>query len=342
MDELTESELTHDIYLNRLSAFYANQFNDIQPEILRAIRSSVSVVDRVETQQDESDINEELALLLLPILIEFEQEQQAAIDELIEEEVNFQSELLAMVGLAVSSATIAQIIEIAKKKYRTQSAVVGSLNESVNVSKKLSNLSGATLNEIKSIVNGAYLNKLSSNDLQQLLTGTRANNYNDGYVAKMKRNLQATIKTARAHAEMVAKRRVFKSANTDGYVLTAVLDSRTSDICLGWHGTRVLWSSSSQPMPPFHYNCRTTMIPFIDGRTEDMQGGFEWLKNQSAEFQNELIGKTRGDLLRNSGLTSEEFRKASRNKLNEPLTLAEMKEKNERIKRRLLEKHTGV
>ena len=128
----------------------------------------------------------------------------------------------------------------------------------------------------------------------------------------------------------------------DGYVLSAVLDSRTSDICLGWNGTVILWTENYQPKPPFHFNCRTTMIPYFVGGTEIPAGGFDWLKRQSAQFQNDLIGPTRGDLLRNSGLTADEYRRASRNNLNEPITLEEMARKNKEIADRLKQTKTGV
>jgi hypothetical protein len=66
------------------------------------------------------------------------------------------------------------------------------------------------------------------------------------------------------------------------------------------------------------------------------------LKKQSARFQNDLIGPVRGDLLRNSGLTAEEFRKASRDNQNDPITLDEMASKNKEIATRLQETKQSV
>ena len=52
--------------------------------------------------------------------------------------------------------------------------------------------------------------------------------------------------------------------------------------------------------------------------------------------------RTRGKLLRNSGLTPEEYRKASRDNQNDPITIDEMKKKNKAIADYLQRKEQGV
>lgn len=83
------------------------------------------------------------------------------------------------------------------------------------------------------------------------------------------------------------------------------------------------------PMPPYHFGCRTTTIPVLNaafsglsiGRTRIARGAdgkelvssemtyYDWLKTQPSSFQDTAIGPTRGNLLRNGGLSADEFRK---------------------------------
>lgn len=88
------------------------------------------------------------------------------------------------------------------------------------------------------------------------------------------------------------------------------------------------------------HNCRSSTIPEIskefdflkEGRERASKDGpvadqnyYEWLKKQSVEFQNEALGPTRAKLLRNGGLTPDEFASMSVDKMFRPLNLAEMR-----------------
>lgn len=340
MDELTEAQLSHDIYLNKLSKYYANQFDDIQPEIIKAIRLAFSEFDSIDTKADVNALNARIEELIEPLIQEAIEAQEQAIEELAEQEVNFQVELMRIAGINIAAQSVAQMIVQAKRRYTNTLIVIN--DEGQNVKKRLVDYTKNTLSQIRDINLGAYTQSVNINDARINLTGTAKNKYGDGYIAKMNRNFRALVNTARSHQEIQSKIVVYKKSGSDGYVLTAVLDSRTSDICLGWNGTVILWSGDYFPFPPFHYNCRTTIVPYFIGKTEIPKGGFAWLKSQSAKFQNDLIGPVRGDLLRNSGLTAEEYRKASRNNLNEPITLEEMARKNEEIAQRLQDKKRSV
>lgn len=342
MDALTQAEISHEVYLNKLSSFYANQWNDIELDVIKAVRLAFSEFDSIDTLAEVNDLNKRIDELLEPILEGYVDEQNQGIEDLAQSEVEFQANLLQIIGVQLSAQSIALAVAQAKKKYRTTLVVIGSDSQAEDINKKLNGFPPSSIGQIQSIVRGGYTRGENINDVRVNITGTNRNKFNDGYVAVMNRNQSSIIKTARKHIESQAKVAVFKQAKTDGYVLTAVIDSHTSDICLGWDTTIILWSQPLQPLPPFHYNCRTTIIPYFRGRTIIPTGGFKWLKKQPASFQNDLIGPVRGDLLRNSGLTAEEYRKASRNNLNEPITLEQMANKNEEIAQRLQETERSV
>ena len=55
---------------------------------------------------------------------------------------------------------------------------------------------------------------------------------------------------------------------------------------------------------------------------------YDWLETQPKWFQQEVLGKTKTELFRNGGLSNDEFKKLTTNNLGEPLTIAEMRDKN--------------
>lgn len=332
MDKLTETQVMHDIQLNKLSVSYANEFDQIQPEILKAIRLAFSEFDEVDTIALTNELNSRIEELVLPILLAFIERQNLSIEELAELEVEWQDGFFTDIGIGFAAAALVNIVERSKVKFKTIPTVIGSDLQAVDIAKRFNGLPASSVQAIKNVIKGGYTQGQELNEILKQITGTKVNNNQDGLIAKINRDIKSTIITARKHQEVQAKTQSYKAAGTDGYILSAVLDGKTSDTCLGYNGRVVLWSSSFQPKPPFHHRCRTTMLPYIKGQTVPPGNGFSWLKTQSAQFQDDLIGVTRGKILRNSGLTADEYRRASRNNLNEPITLDEMKAKNSQIR----------
>ena len=72
----------------------------------------------------------------------------------------------------------------------------------------------------------------------------------------------------------------------------------------------------------------------FEGKAEQVGGTrqyYDILKNQPAAVQDDALGKTKGKIFRNAGLTPEEFKKASVDQLYNELTLEEMAKKNKKI-----------
>lgn len=195
---------------------------------------------------------------------------------------------------------------------------------------------------VESLIRRAYSEGWSNSDITKALRGTRANRYTDGMLMRMGRQNATIVRTAIQHANAVA-RQTFWEQNDDiieGYRWVSTLDKRTSDKCRALDGK--VFKIGQGPLPPIHPNCRSTTVAevskdfdFLDkGATRAALGGpvpaeesyYEWLKKQSAEFQDSVIGPTRGALLRNGGLTAAEFARLQLNSLFEPLTLEEMRQ----------------
>lgn len=111
----------------------------------------------------------------------------------------------------------------------------------------------------------------------------------------------------------------------DRVMMRATLDSKTSDYCMHVDG-KIYRVDEAFAKPPFHPNCRTFMTPVLKGisnqqartmmrpsvadgeakRTKAPTYG-DWLKNQSAAFQKQVLGKRRYEMLRDGEISFEKF-----------------------------------
>lgn len=164
------------------------------------------------------------------------------------------------------------------------------------------------------------------------------------------RNARAVTRTAVQHVASQAQQAVYQ-ANDDIVEMVewvSALDSRTSDLCKGLDGRK--FPLDSGPRPPAHIGCRSAAIPVLsdkysylsDGRTRaardpetgktvSVDGGesyYSWLKKQDKAFVDDVIGPTRSKLLREGGLSGDEFSRLSLGTNFKPMTLDQMRNKN--------------
>jgi SPP1 gp7 family putative phage head morphogenesis protein len=181
--------------------------------------------------------------------------------------------------------------------------------------------------------------------VQQVITfarGTRARNYTDGMLGKLQRDLATMVRTSVQHVSNSSRASVYEanSALVSGYRWVSVLDLKTTPVCRSLDGQ--VFDLGNGPLPPAHPNCRSTTIPeFVDG-TKFREGDtrptmtglvssdmtyYDWLLEQPAAFQDAVLGPTRGKLLRNGGLSAEEFARLNLGRTFKPLTLDQMRQR---------------
>jgi SPP1 gp7 family putative phage head morphogenesis protein len=104
-------------------------------------------------------------------------------------------------------------------------------------------------------------------------------------------------------------------------VWSAILDGRTSEICLSLDGQR--WRvGTAHPVPPAHYHCRSSLVGQVDEAGAPEITADEWLKGQSVAFQEQLIGVGKSKLFRSGKIG---VRDLVRQRSLKPLTLDEVK-----------------
>ena len=137
------------------------------------------------------------------------------------------------------------------------------------------------------------------------LATTRAHIETD-VLARSRRHAEALARTATANISNAA---IWESGeanptHTKGYRLIVTFDRRTSKICMAYGQRNLVYPyRAGSPRPPLHFLCRTIIQPVLIGReNEAPQDAGEWLTNQSAETQNEILGPRRADLFRKGRL----------------------------------------
>jgi len=149
------------------------------------------------------------------------------------------------------------------------------------------------------------------------------------------------VRTAIQHVASTARMETW-AANADVvevYRWVSTLDNKTTPTCRSLDGQ--VFKLGRGPRPPVHIRCRSTTVAEVDpkydfldeGATRSSASGYvdgdltyyEWLKTQPEAFQDSAIGPTRGKLLRDGGLTAEEFARLNLGRNFEPLTLEEMR-----------------
>jgi hypothetical protein len=193
---------------------------------------------------------------------------------------------------------------------------------------------------IRDAVRMGYVQNETVSQIVQRVRGTRAKGYSDGIIEIDRRNAEAVVRTAISHTAAFTRNR-FLQANNDlikAVVWTSTLDSRTSEGCRLRDGLKytpdehkpighkVPWLAGPGAL---HWNCRSTSVPVtkswgelggvdigefnaetrasMDGQVPGETTYAEWIKKQSAGRQDEILGATRGKLMRDGKLTLDRF-----------------------------------
>jgi len=216
----------------------------------------------------------------------------------------------------------------------------------------LRDLTGKQVNIIQTKIQQGYAQGRTVDQIARSIRGTKAQKYKNGELARINRSNRALVHTALQHASTQGRKSTLKK-NKDiliGYEWVSTLDSHTSRVCRSLDGR--VFEFDKGPLPPIHVACRSTTVAKVNkkydlasdvvgvrpssgaGGAKPVSGNtsyYEWLGRQPARFQDSAIGKTRGLLLRNGGLSGDEFAELNLNKNFKPLTLAEMRAKRPEV-----------
>ena len=182
-------------------------------------------------------------------------------------------------------------------------------------------LADGAFRRVRDTIRMGYVEGKTTDQIVREIRGSRTQ---AGVIMQSKRGAEAAVRTALAHTANVAKEEVYKKnkSKIKGVEWISTLDGRTSAICRGFDGK--VFPINEGPRPPAHVNCRSTTIPVIKtarelgknlvGATRSSMNGQvsaelnydQWLRRQPVEFQDDVLGATKGKLFR-AGLTMDRF-----------------------------------
>lgn len=351
-ERLNNAQVSHAIYLQRVYSGITNDFDPYLKRTEKKIREillqSDFIIGKAQISKVVKRIEKEVGIVYndwIAVLM-------SKYSSLSSKEIDFQYRIhnAEKNSLGLRTTFNEADLEKAISNYESQPVIVDNKAlefEEMNQQWKQQEISRIT----QTVIAGAAIG-ISTSLIMKEIRGTKENSFRDGQLNVTRNNNSAIVKTQAAHVSQVSKE-TFYSANRRviiGYEIVATLDTRTSTICKSYDGQIILRTSKRQPRPPFHYNCRTVTSAVFSDESGMGAGGkraargpedgtevagdityYDWLKRQPAWFQDEALGPNRGKIFRNAGLTPEEFRKASVNAFNRPLTIEQMANKDKKI-----------
>lgn len=123
-----------------------------------------------------------------------------------------------------------------------------------------------------------------------------------------RRGAEAIVRTANTHIASAVSQETYRLNKKvlKGWQFMATLDSRTTLECAGLDGS--IYPIGKGPFPPRHIRCRSTDMPVLLGMEALPRVTYvAWLKRQSKEVQDDILGATRGKLFRSGKFTVDRF-----------------------------------
>lgn len=200
-----------------------------------------------------------------------------------------------------------------------------------------SSMEAARMQRVRDAVSIGFTTGKTVDQIAREIRGTRAAKYADGFLQIDRRGAQAVVRTAIQHLAATVQQRTF-AENADvvkAVTWSATLDNRTSAICRVRDRKQYRNTDKHEPIGhsiPWlagpgrsHWNCRSAQTPVLkslaeitglaiktdwpestrasmDGQVPKSTTYGEWLQRQTAARQDEVVGPTRGRLMREGKL----------------------------------------
>lgn len=333
---LTNSAVRHQVMLERLKSAEARDYNKLIPILTRQIEDTLARLRQPVTSLTRARLNALIRELRAAQNAALDQAQTALLRRLrniAAYESNFEATSInahtpAGVTLAAASGEVAWTSAIT-----TPLSATGDLLEPF-----VRDMTKREVDAINKVIMRGHSEGWTNDEIIRVLRGTKKMNYRDGLMHTLGKHNATIVRTAVQHVSNQSREATWVENGIKKYRWVSTLDSRTSAQCRSLDGK--VFVVGKGPRPPIHMNCRSTTVAIIPGleNLSDMLtrasadgpvGGsvtyYEWLKTQQPEFQDIVLGPTRGKLFRDGGLSAERFAELQLGAFFEPLSLDEMR-----------------
>lgn len=348
--ELVDEAIYHQIKLEGLKLGTAKEFESFLKEIDKNLRErlagkELTELSRTRVESQLRDVNN----MMKQVYGDYTDELQGDLFDIAVHEAATEAAMLE--GYAPSAVTFvlpaaAQI----KSAMYTQPLSVRGADGGKLLEPFISDWTKAERDRVTGVIRQGFYEGMTNAEILREIRGTKANGFRDGTLETIRRHGEAIVRTAVQHVSSKARFEFWKANEEyiEGYRWESTIDNRTSQQCRSLDGR--VFKVGHGPEPPIHINCRSTTVAELDdeydwlkkGATRSSQDGYidanesyyDWLRRQSKETQDDILGPTMGKVFRDGGVTNEQFAKMNLGKNFKPITIAEMREANPEAFRR--------
>lgn len=334
-NELTQNTVRHQVMLERLKSAEAKDFNRILPILEKQVVDALAKLRGPITDMTRGQLNGMLRELRAAQQAALEKSQDGLLRRLrniAAYESDFEAGSMSAAaprGIAFSAATT----EAAWASVTTVPlSATGDLLEPF-----VRDMTTREVSTINKVIMRGYSEGWTNDEITRVLRGTKKLGYKDGLLPAIGKHNATLVRTAVQHVSNQAREATWESNEITEYRWVSTLDGRTTSQCRTLDGK--VFTIGKGPRPPIHMNCRSCTVAIIPGlenlsdmltrASKDGQVGgsvtyYDWLKTQGQEFQDHVLGATRGKLFREGGLTAERFSQLQLGSSFQPLTLEQM------------------
>lgn len=306
------NELTrHQIYLDR----YASRINnDLQPILEQSLNNLIArLYDKSTMSQTRIMllVREIKALIKDSIDIDFKDNLFINMQELAEYENRFTLGLIGSNSTAVIGAGFAP--EVLEKTILNAKTAMAN-KTAKNFNQLVATFSKAYQKDIGGVIQRGLVEGLSTQEMVKQIKDT--------YKGRTRNQAEALVRTTTNHVASITRSDTFREYDYlyKGERYVATLDSSTTVLCASLDGK--IFDFGKGQMTPAHWNCRSVRVPelkdeykIIKDTTRASKGGAVssrltysgWLRQQTKEVQNEVLGEQRAKLFRSGKLTLDKF-----------------------------------
>lgn len=349
--KLLNATVRNQVYLESLKADEVNQFAAFLKRMDKALRLALTENDLTGYSRSRMEkLLRAIERTLNGIFTEYYDELAGHLIELGEYEAEFESRSLDNTLEGLVETVIPAPEQVRAAVFSTPLSVRGPDGGKL-LEPFIHDWMHTDTKRLTGIIRRGFFEGQTNFEIIQALRGTRAARFTDGALNVVNRHAEAIVRTAVQHSASVARFETWKR-NEDivgGYRWVSTLDHRTSTICRSLDGE--IFQLGKGPKPPVHIRCRSTTVAELSskyqflkkGRTRASKNGpvsasltyYEWLKQQSPDFQDDVLGPSRGKLFREGGMSATKFQQLQIGKNFRPLTLKEMRDREPRAFDRL-------
>lgn len=340
-EQLADEAVRHAIYYDRYGNGVVRRLISMLNKVDADLFAQLTVA--LERLPAESFTVERLESLLTSVRMLNKQAYDAIAQELTGElrglvayESGYQAQLFAS---AMPAQIVAQVHIATASIDQVYSAAMARPFQGRLLSEWSQSIEANRMARIRDAVRMGYVEGETTSQIVQRIRGTRAKGYSDGIIEIDRRNAESIVRTAISHTAGFTRDRFYSDNGSliKAVGWTATLDSSTSPTCRIRDGKRYT-NDTHKPIGhslPWlggpgraHWRCRSTSVPVLksyrelgldiddftpstrasmDGQVPADMTYADWIKKQSASRQDDILGPTRGKLVRDGGLTIDRF-----------------------------------